>query len=226
MVKNIIAFVLAAMMSVVIVFVAALLFFPDDNKDDALTRDKAPVSLTVSQSECRAALYNFSFSLGGEDYSLPCQYSLFERNGWLLKNPTEKISAGTNMTGIYLKKAKTTLNTEIINYSRSPIMCCKGQIHCISANVSDFDWIDISGAITCDRNTTPKLVRFTLGDPDALEEDDNKITLTYTKAKHEEVKFIFYKKRFGSAKKSVTTGSPFESGYYEHAVVFECRKAP
>ena len=96
----------------------------------------------------------------------------------------------------------------------------------VAANVSDFDRIDISGAITCDRNTTPKLVRFTLGDPDALEEDDNKITLTYTKAKHEEVKFIFYKKRFGSAKKSVTTGSSFESGYYEHAVVFECRKAP
>ena len=224
--RNVIAFILAAIMSAAIVFIAAMFFFPGEKKEDSEESAAPPVVLTVSQSDCRASLYHFTFSVGEEEYSLPCHYDAFELNGWALKNPTEKISAGTNMTGIYLKKAKTTLNTEIINYSRSPIMCCKGQIHCISANVSDFDRIDISGAITCDRNTTPKLVRFTLGDPDALEEDDNKITLTYTKAKHEEVKFIFYKKRFGSAKKSVTIGSPFESGYYEHAVVFECRKAP
>ena len=124
-----------------------------------------------------------------------------------------------------MKKAQHSLKAEIINYSKDTIMCCKGQIHSVSANVGDFDRIVIPGAITCDRSTTPDFVRKSLGSPDFLDEDDEKITLTYQKAEFKNVKFMFYKKRsFGSSGKSAGNSQLFESGYYEHVVVFECRK--
>ena len=223
--RNVIAFILAAIMSAAIVFIAAMFFFPGEKKEDSEESAAPPVVLTVSQSDCRASLYHFTFSVGEEEYSLPCHYDAFELNGWALKNPTEKIAGDTNLTGVYMKKAQHSLKAEIINYSKDTIMCCKGQIHSVSANVGDFDRIVIPDAITCDRSTTPDFVMKSLGSPDFLDEDDEKITLTYQKAEFKNVKFMFYKKRsFGSSGKSAGNSQPFESGYYEHVVVLECRK--
>ena len=227
--RNVIAFILAAIMSAAIVFVASLLFFPSDKKGDSKNENEKTIELTVSQTDCRDALYGFSFSLNEEKYSLPCKYSVFERNGWVLRNPTEMIDSCSNMTDVYIKKFHRSLKTEIINYSDDSIMCCKGQIHSVSVRLSDFDTIDIPGAVTCDRRTTPELIMQRLGYPDKFDEDNDKITLTYVKAEYNNVRFVFYKNRsfdlFGDEEQDTDEYSePFESGYYEHEIVMECRK--
>ena len=105
--RNVIAFILAAIMSAAIVFIAAMFFFPGEKKEDSEESAAPPVVLTVSQSDCRASLYHFTFSVGEEEYSLPCHYDAFELNGWALKNPTEKIAGDTNLTGVYMKRHST-----------------------------------------------------------------------------------------------------------------------
>ena len=227
--RNLIAFVLAAVMSAAIVFVAALLFFPGEEKGDSASNSENATALTVSQSDSRASLYQFMFLLDDEAYSLPCKYSEFEKNGWVLRNPTELIKGCSNMTDVYIKKARHSLKTEIINYSDESIMCCKGQIHSVSAHVGDFQKITVPGSVTLDRTTTPSIVSKRLGEPDFSDENDESVTLTYQKGEYKSVKFVFSKKRALSGmddpeQETDFVNEPFESGYYELAVIFECRK--
>ena len=227
--RNLIAFVLAAVMSAAIVFIAALLFFPGEEKGDSASNSENATALTVSQSDSRASLYQFMFLLDDEAYSLPCKYSEFEKNGWVLRNPTELIKGCSNMTDVYIKKARHSLKTEIINYSSDAIMCCKGEIHSILANLCEFDRVNIHGALVFDRATTPRLVRQTLGYPDEFEENSEKITLRYIKSEHQNISFVFYKTRQSGSRdddrEETDCGTnPLASGYYNQCVVFECRK--
>ena len=108
-------------------------------------------------------------------------------------------------------------------------MCCKGQIHSVSAHVGDFQKITVPGSVTLDRTTTPSLVSKRLGEPDFSDENDESVTLTYQKGEYKSVKFVFSKKRALNGmddpeQETDFVNEPFESGYYELAVIFECRK--
>ena len=226
--KNIIAFVLAAITSAAIVMIAFIMFIPGKDVDASGESDAAPIDLTVSQSDSREALYNFRFALDGEEYSLPCKYSRFEKNGWLLKNPAENIDGLSNLTGVYLKKYDSCLKTEIINYKKDPVMCCNGEIHSVSVSIDDFDEINICGSVAVNKSTTPTMLRQNLGEPDEIDDDDEKISLIYKKAEYKKVVFIFYKKRMSeynghTVKESGAYGGQLDSGYYGHVVIFECR---
>ena len=63
--KNIIAFVLAAITSAAIVMIAFIMFIPGKDVDASGESDAAPIDLTVSQSDSREALYNFRFRRRG-----------------------------------------------------------------------------------------------------------------------------------------------------------------
>ena len=112
--RNLIAFVLAAVMSAAIVFVAALLFFPGEEKGDSASNSENATALTVSQSDSRASLYQFMFLLDDEAYSLPCKYSEFEKNGWVLRNPTELIKGCSNMTLETIARLENALSIDLI----------------------------------------------------------------------------------------------------------------
>ena len=227
--RNIIAFFLAAFMCAAILVIATLLYSPNKHNGGAGSGDGEAFVLTAFQSDHRDALYRFRFALNEEEYTLPCQYRTFEKNGWVLRNPAEKIAGCSNMTGVYMKKYHRCLETEIINYSGDSIMCSKGQIHSILASVCDFESINIHGALVFDRTTTPDTLRKMLGDPDEHDEDKDKLALTYIKSEYENVGFVFYKTRLsvGSGyadEESDYYAKPLESGYYNQVVVFECRK--
>lgn len=226
--RNVIAFILAAIMSVAIVFVASMLFFPSEDNNASKEDTEPAISLTVSQSDHREALYNFTFTLNDEEYSLPCKYRVFENNGWALRRPTEMIDASSNMTGIYMKKSGRSLEVEIINYSKSPIMCCNGQINTVSASVSDFGKIELRRAVTFDGTSSPDFIRQELGEPNEYDADDEKITLTYKKADYRKVQFVFYKKRtYENTGDLKNDGNiympPLESGYFDQVVIIQCR---
>lgn len=222
--RNVIAFILSAIMSVVIVFVASLLFLFNDEKNPPDQEEIPSIELTASQSDYRNALYGFRFSLDGEEYSLPCRFDDFEKNGWQLRNPDEPVRARSNLTGVCMINGSRNMGIETVNYNDYAISCKDGQIHCVCIRPDEFNTIELHGAISFDRTVSQEYIKERFGAPDEFQKHGDNIVLTYRHENYETVKFSFNK--MSSDDEQDNDSDNLRSDYFLETVTIQCRHDP
>lgn len=145
------------------------------------------------QNEQDADILSFSFNLDGVDYTLPCDFSEFEKIGYSFEKD-DKLNGNTYTIGVHPKKDGKSLDAEMWNPTDSPKKYSECKVGSIRIHLYDEHEIILPGGLKFDETVTVDVVKKKYGEPESTTEGDGYTVLQYEKDIYESVEFFIYTK--------------------------------
>lgn len=148
---------------------------------------------------------SWQISIDGDVYTMPCEISDFEKNGWTLENADGTIKAKQYTLGQYLKKGDLKISVQIVNLSDKEINIADGKIGQVKVDADNEVQVVLPGKLVFDENLTVEDIKAKYGEPKRETEGDKYVDLAYTGKTYQSVDFFIYKPDSGlTARSSVS----------------------
>jgi hypothetical protein len=146
-------------------------------------------------SESANAVFDFDFSVNGDEYTIPAPFDDFSEKGWTYRDDaSETVPAHKYLINAYIAKDDMDPSVYIMNDSNKEITVTEGVISCISFDKFDMEnnEIKLGDNITLGKSTIDD-VKSEYGEPssDYTNEEMGFTTLEYQDDVYVKVKFRF-----------------------------------
>lgn len=137
---------------------------------------------------------SFQISLDGEVYTMPCEISDFEKNGWTLKSADGNLGANEYTFGPYMEKGEKQIALYMVNLSDSEKKLSECPIGQVKVYAEDQTEVVLPGGLVFDESLTIDDIKAAYGEPDQKSEDDDYTTYTYKgDGWYQSIEFFIYK---------------------------------
>lgn len=143
-------------------------------------------------------IYSFQISIDGKIYTLPCKFSKFEDDGWVLTDIEETLVPYFYSWSQEIKKSNTekdkaeTLSVTFFNTSTSTKEYTDCSVATVYASSNGSADIVLPGGLTFDENLTEEDIIAQYGEPTEKDEDEDHVLLEYVKSKYQYISFSIY----------------------------------
>lgn len=153
-----------------------------------ISKDPVPASSGTGSAE---DLFTW-IKLEGKEYTIPCDYSEFKKDGWTLEDEDEKLNSNMYIIGEYISKGDSKLRVQLWNPTDSALKYSECQIGKIEIAVEDNVSVELPGGFVFDKDVTAEDVVEFYGEPTSDHEGDNYRVLYYEYDIYNEVEFFIY----------------------------------
>ncbi|MGN0475278.1 MAG: hypothetical protein ACI4IJ_09330 [Acutalibacteraceae bacterium] len=163
----------------------------DDNLSSDSTSSTSPVNL--DDIDISNDWNSWQIAVDGVVYTMPCDISDFEKNGWTLENADGTLKSNQYTLSQPMKKGDLRIYVQIINLSDNEINIADGKVGQVKIDANSEVPIVLPGKLVFDENLTVEDIKAKYGEPKRENEGDNYVTLTYTGELYQSVDFFIYK---------------------------------
>ena len=136
---------------------------------------------------------SWQIAVDGVVYTMPCDISDFEKNGWTLENADGTLKANQYTLSQPMKKDDLRIYVQIINLSDNEINIADGKVGQVKIDANSEVQVVLPGKLVFDENITVEDIKAKYGEPNRENEGDKYVTLTYTGKSYQSVEFFIYK---------------------------------
>ena len=154
-----------------------------------ISKDPVPTNSGTGSAE---DLFTWKIKLEGKEYTIPCDYSEFKKDGWTLEDEDAKLNSTTYTLIEYISKGDSTLPVQLWNPTDSALKYSECQIGKIDLAVENNVSVELPGGFVFDKNVTADDVIAFYGEPTSEDEGDNYRALYYEYDIYNEVEFFIY----------------------------------
>lgn len=148
---------------------------------------------TSSTPSSSADLFSWNIKFDGHDYTIPCDYKEFEKNGWKLREgENETLNANTYTLTAYLEKDGKSISIQLWNPSKSPVKYSEAKVGSIEVGLDDKVSIELPGGFVFDESVTVADIKAKYGETDEGTKGDNYETVEYEQDIYSDVRFFIY----------------------------------
>lgn len=170
---------------------------PKETNDEKSVEETGKVEKDDSSSPKSDDLYSFEITLNGQAYTLPADYSEFEKNGWSFDSikSDKKVAPNQYTLGEVMKNGKAQVYGKLVNTGKDelPLKQCKiGGIKLDSFDSKYGATLVLPKGISFD--STKDDVINAYGNPTSSNESDSQTHMTYEVGAYQSVKITIDKK--------------------------------
>ncbi|MBN1045028.1 hypothetical protein DVW08_06535 [Clostridium botulinum] len=141
-------------------------------------------------------LYSFEITLNGQDYTLPADYSEFEKNGWCINgaNSDKKVAPNQYTLSEVMKNEKTQVYAKLVNIGKDELslnQCKIGGIKLDSFDAKYGATLVLPKGISFDSTKDDVIKAY--GNPTSSDEKDTQTYMTYEVGTYQSVKITIDK---------------------------------
>lgn len=135
---------------------------------------------------------SWQIAVDGDVYTMPCDISEFEKNGWKLEDADGTLKANQYTLGNTMKKGDLSISVQIVNMSDKEIDVADGKVGRVKVGLDSKVSTVLPGKLVFDENLTIEDIKAKYGEPSSEYDSDKSVTLSYTDKLYQSVEFSIY----------------------------------
>lgn len=170
--------------------------FPNSQSSDNSSQSdlsSSDSSSEISSNSVSEDLFSWNIKFDGKNYTIPCDYKEFKKNGWKLEEgENDTLKANQYTLTAYLKKDDKSVLVQLWNPTTSPVKFSEAKVGSIEVNLKDELDIELPGGFVFDNSVTVDDVKAKYGEPDEKSKGNNYKSIKYKQAIYSRVEFFIY----------------------------------